>query len=690
MIRIILSLVQAFLFVVSAFSVLDSNFKERVDWAAIGVSSTTDFSFTPIDAKALDVTDAERQRCRDWFDKNIRFADGTTVKPAYDFTVSGRSLRRNAADWTFSVGEESEEGAKFRGGKTTEITITHKKSGLTATVEATIYEAKATCEWTVYLQNTSNTNSPVISNFCAADCTLPIVKPQLYVSKGSGADANDFELRRSFVNVIPMRFNANGGRTESTLPYFNLSGSTGGCVMAVGWTGQWFTSIAQRIGCVAVRAKQEYFRASLEPQETVRSPLVSLTFYDGDNALKGFNMFRSWEMDCVYTKSAGKITTSGLAFEFSTDDADTLIRSIREMPDEMCEAVDYLWMDAGWYQRKTSWWDSVGNWTPDPDRFPDGLAPISEAAAERGMKLLLWYEPERCCKDTMVYNEASRHEGWLLPKNDEVNMVNLANDDACAYLGNLIANSIRENGVGLYRQDFNFTPLPLWETADKTLYSGRKGIAENHYVTNLYRYLDRLLEVNPGLVIDNCASGGKRLDLEMSRRSIPLWRNDYNCANENGEVKPDVVEATQVNTYGLSFWLPLHGTCAFVDGEYADRTNILPCAQRIGYSDVRSFMTENYFPLTYGGLHADRSLAMQYGGKDAGMALIYKRAEVQEDLYVLRLMGLDADAKYTVWDIDAPEDRMTYSGARLMKYGVSVRIEDTPKCSVWRYEAVGQ
>ncbi|MBQ5987217.1 MAG: alpha-galactosidase, partial [Clostridia bacterium] len=513
MFRMIQCLIQAFLFVVSSCAVVDSNFKERVDWAAIGVTSRTSFTFKSVDARALAVTDAERQQCRAWFDENVRFADGTKTVPAYNFSVGGQSLRRHYKDWEFSVGEESAVGAVRRGGKTTYIKLTHKKSGIAATVEATIYEEYASCEWTVYLRNNSDDASPVVSAFYAADCTLPIGgSQQLYVSKGSGADANDFELRRSFVNPISMRFNANGGRTESTLPFFILCGSMGGAVMAVGWTGQWYTSIAQRFGRVAVRVKQETFRAALNASETVRSPLVSLTFYDGGNALKGFNMLRRWECDCVYTESATEITTAGLANEFSTDDADALIRSIREMPQETCDEANFLWMDAGWYKRNESWYDSVGNWMPDPDRFPQGLAPIAEAGARRGMGLLLWYEPERCCKDTQVYNEAMRHEGWLLTRSDQVNMVNLANDDACEYLGDLIANSIRDNKVGLYRQDFNFTPLPFWEKADKELYGGRKGVAENHYVTNLYRYLDRLLEVNPGLIIDNCASGGKRLD----------------------------------------------------------------------------------------------------------------------------------------------------------------------------------
>ena len=684
--RTILSLLQAFLYLISSFSVIDSNFKERVDWAAIGVTSTTKVSFPSADADAFKVSDSERRRCREWFDDNVRFADGTHNVPAYDFSVDGKSLRKHTQDWTFDVGAESETGAVRRGGKTTIITLRHKKSGIAASVEATIYEDYATCEWTVYLQNTGDAASPVVSSYYAADCTLPTGHSQLYVSKGSGADANDFELHRSFVNLIPMRFNANGGRSESTLPYFNICGKQCGVVMAVGWTGQWYTSVSQRLGGAAVRVKQETFRASLEPQETVRSPLVSLTFYHGGNALKGFNVLRAWESNCVYTESATEITTAGLANEFSEKTADELIRDIRNLPAEICDQVNFLWMDAGWYAKKTSWYDSVGNWRPDPERFPNGLAPVSDAAAEKGIGLLLWYEPERCCAGTEVYEEASKHTGWLLRKDDEVNMLNLANDDACTYLGDLIAKSIRDNKVGLYRQDFNFTPLPLWEKADEEYCGGRKGITENHYVTNLYRYLDRLIEVNPGLIIDNCASGGKRLDVEMSRRSIPLWRNDYNCMSDKGEVKPDILEATQVNTFGLSFWLPLHGTGAYVEGEYGDRTNILPCTQKPIYPDVRPYLTKQYFPLTYGGLRTNRFLAMQYGDENEGVALIYKREKVRDDTYTIRFSGLQPNASYTVWDYDDMNTEATYSGDKLMGEGLTVSIPDSPKCAIWRYE----
>ncbi|MBQ6020807.1 MAG: alpha-galactosidase [Clostridia bacterium] len=685
--KTIFCLLQALLLFVSSLSVYDSDFKLKTDRAAMALTGVTEISFDPITAEETKVTDAEKQRCRAWFDANIRTADA----PAYDFTVGGKRLRAHLSDWNISVGEESAVGEKFRGGKTTLVTLSHKKSALTATVEATIYEDFATCEWTVYIKNAGEENSPVVRDFYAADCALGTGLSDVYFSKGTDPAADDFELMKSAVCLTPMKFNANGGRSASWLPYFNVCGEDFGVVTAVGWTGQWFTSLRQTAKGVALRAKQEFFNGYLTAGETVRSPLVSLTFYEGKNALKGFNVFRAWETACVYTESAFPLTTVGLANEFDRRGTEEYIAQINSFSDEACAEADFLWRDAGWYPIKNDWADSVGTWRPDPERFPDGFAPIAEAAEARGLKLLLWFEPERCCEGTEVYEECRKHEGWLIEDGDpNRNMVNLANDDACAYLGDLIADAIRENKVGLYRQDFNFDVLELWRKADKTLYGGRTGIEENHYVTNLYKYLDTLLEVNPGLIIDNCASGGKRLDLEMSRRSIPLWRSDYNCMSAEGTLPDDVIEATQSATCGLSFWLPLYGTGIGGEGEYRYRSAIVPCAQTVlGYRFVRGAMTKNYYPLICGARDLDKYLAMQYGDGDSGAALIYKREKVASDICHITLNGLDPAREYEVFDDDCHENVTVKTGEALMTGGIDLPITETPKAVVLIYRVIG-
>lgn len=629
-----------------------------------------------------------KKKCRNWYEENIL----TSTNPAYNFKLGIKQFRNNIDDWDFDIGDESEIGAVYRSGKTTYITLTHKKSGLVATVEATIYEETATCDWTVYIKNTGDENSPVISDFYAADCIVPTGRrAEAYFSYGSFAEADDFELIKSDISLLPMKFSANGGRTESFLPYFNMLGKDGGAVLAVGWSGQWFTSLTQKLDGVKIKVKQEELKGYIKPDESIRSPLVSLTFYDTDNALKGFNSFRTLIKDCIHPEGTKQLTTTGIAVEIPGVTEEQVIQNVRNIPEERVPLLDYAWVDAGWYPIRNHWGDSVGNWYADPARYPDGLGEISDELEKRGLGLLLWYEIERCCKDTEVYNDCIKNDGWLLlnPDNDEANAVNFANEGAFEYITDYMLESLRYNGVKCLRLDSNFTPLPLWEQADKAWEDGRKGFTENRYVTNLYRFLDTLLEEIDGLQIDNCASGGKRLDIEMARRAIPLWRTDYNCMDENGNSKPDILQATQAQTYGISFWLPYNGTCAYIEGEYATRTNIISCSQRLEYYDLRPYMLGNYYPLTYGGLDTSKYLAMQFDENAAeGMALIYKRENVADNKYTLKLNGLDPDKTYELYDYDNPEAKITLTGEKLMSDGYEITINDTPKAVIMLYKAV--
>ena len=290
--------------------------------------------------------------------------------------------------------------------------------------------------------------------------------------------------------------------------------------------------------------------------------------------------------------------------------------------------------------------------------------------------------------DSVLYNELIKHDQWIITNEDDenTNYVNLANEECLEYITNLMLESFRYNGVKCFRSDHNYVLLPFWEEADKMWADNRKGITENHYVTNLYRFYDTLLEEIPGLTIDNCASGGKRLDIEMARRSIPLWRSDYNCMDGEGNSKPDILQATQAQTYGISFWYAHNATCAYVEGEYAERTNIISSSQRLEYFDIRKNMIGNYYPLACGGLDTEKYLAMQFDtDAQEGMALIYKRENVKENTYHLVLNGLESDTLYEVYDYDFPDTKYRKTGKQLMTEGMDITINDTPKAVIILY-----
>jgi hypothetical protein len=125
-------------------------------------------------------------------------------------------------------------------------------------------------------------------------------------------------------------------------------------------------------------------------------------------------------------------------------------------------------------------------------------------------------------------------------------------------------------------------------------------------LTGLYAFWDRLLAENHGLQIDNCSSGGRRIDLEMIRRSVPLWRSDCN----------DVL-GSQNHTAGFAPWVPLSGGVVLTEDIYQLRSAY--CAGLLfeggmsgpknfpaewlknpheEFAEVRPFFYGDYYPIT--------------------------------------------------------------------------------------------
>lgn len=651
--------------------------------------------FNSISAEEMSLTDSEKNLCAEWFNNNFFFENS---KYPFTFKVDGEEF--NPADWEKSFGEtpDVEAGNVYKGGKTEYLILSNEEKGLEVTVEATVFTENSTCQWTVYIKNTGNGNSGVISDFYALDSSLSTGKAELYYSMGSDTAASDFSLIKKDLSFIERKFSGVDGKpTEAYLPYFNILGENCGVILGIGWTGQWAATLSETKGETDITVKQEYFEAYLLPGEEVRSPLVSLSFYENDNPLKGFNLFRKWVMDSVYPENVTRnsYTVMEVAGPMSTRTSDEIIEILDSIDESIYNQTDAFWMDAGWYSYNEGWHDGVGNWTVDTSRYDNGISELSGYAAKKGLGHVLWYEPERVYPGTQFHNVGSQHEEWLISVDGEDNIMwNLSNEEAIAYYCEYLLNSMKENGITVYRQDFNFDPLKYWQKADKEFYDGRTGICENHYVTNLYRYLDYLCENIDGLIIDNCASGGKRLDLEMTYRSIAFWRSDYNCSYH-----PDLFDATQSHTYGISFWLPITGSSQYMLNEYSARSDIMPLmlmdffAHRNPdfsfYKEQRELMAGKYYPLDFGSFDKDKMLAMQFSANDAlsGTALIYKRADVTDTEYTVKLNGLVSSQAYNVYDIDSPENVYTLTGEELMKEGISLSLPEGEKAIILMYNA---
>ena len=181
--------------------------------------------------------------------------------------------------------------------------------------------------------------------------------------------------------------------------------------------------------------------------------------------------------------------------------------------------VELFVMDDGWFGRRVDDTAGLGDWTPNPDRFPDGLGPLIDHVHGLGMKFGLWVEPEMTNPDSDLYRA---HPDWIISRPHrhrtrirEQYVLNLARQDVAEWVHTTIDRLLSENAIDFLKWDMN---RPLTEVGD--------GTSVIDYVTNLYAILDRLRADHPALRIENCSSGGGRVDLGMLARTDQTWVSD--------------------------------------------------------------------------------------------------------------------------------------------------------------------
>ena len=133
---------------------------------------------------------------------------------------------------------------------------------------------------------------------------------------------------------------------------------------------------------------------------------------------------------------------------------------INGMPDVGVEAY---WLDAGWFQGV--WPGGRGSWVPKAD-FPRGLRPLGDAAHARGIKFLLWFDPEAVAPDSII---AKEHPEWVLhqPKEGQWGGIfRFSDPKALAWITDLLSKCISDWGVDILRYDRNTNPSPFWQEAD--------------------------------------------------------------------------------------------------------------------------------------------------------------------------------------------------------------------------------
>lgn len=578
-------------------------------------------------------------------------------------------------------------------------------------IETQAYPDQAATEWQFRLRAPEAGESPLYENLKSTDFQVafpPDAKVRLHWSKGSHSEPGDFGPKTNPLVVgEPLVLESFGGRSsDGVMPYFNLAGEGGGLIVAIGWTGDWKASFElQANGSVRVTAGLKRTRFRLAPGEEVRLPSILVMNYGGD-WIDGQNQFRRLMLAHHTPKNHPPMTLMPVQagvhgiFPFNETSEEKLVKLAADVA-ALKLPLDCYHLDAGW--NEGGFPKGQGNPQPDPVRFPNGLAPVGAAVSKTGMRFLAWFEPERAMRGTWLERE---HPDWLLKptgtpdrlryqERDGFYLLDLGNPKARQWAIESISEEITRSGLSFYRQDFNLYPSYFWHTDEKP---DEVGLREIRHINGLYAFLDELARRHPDLILDNCAAGGRRLDFEMMRRCIVLWRSDSTWGDKT------FPQNVQAMTHGLSLWLPLHGLGAAATDDLALRSGMGACGGfSINYRNpkavaalrkhleiylkVRPIYTGDYYPLTSHTLDKTSWIAWQFHRADLGESLVqaFRRPEAANETLTVKLRGLDPQQRYEIENLDG--GKQVRSGAELMR-GLAITLQEKPAAAVLVLKAI--
>ena len=350
--------------------------------------------------------------------------------------------------------------------------------------------------------------------------------------------------------------------------------------------------------------------------------------------------------------------------------------------------VDMLVLDDGWFEGRCDDTSSLGDWRADKNRFPSGIPGIAAKVKAKGLKFGIWFEPEMVNPKSRLFND---HPDWTLHvPNREASLgrnqltLDLSRNEVVEYLFRQIDDILSCGSIDYVKWDMNRC---MTEVGSAGLSKNRQREVSHRYMLGLYKLLSRLTEKYPGVLFENCASGGNRFDLGMLSFMPQGWVSDM-C--------DPVGRLSIIN--GASYIYPLDVMAAYIGPspnhqngrETSIQTRFLAgffCAAR-GVSLNEADMDVHKDELTYfmamamksandivGGrfdriLKNQNEVCWQYTNKGRDtvyLAYFHILSAPNLPFNQLRMVGLDKDCEYLL-----EEDGTRHASDKLMQHGLTM------------------
>jgi alpha-galactosidase len=507
-------------------------------------------------------------------------AAGTTLTlaldPSRDFSVtklvtsSGKPwIGAAAADSIVTFGQETlpfgsrSAGFVYQGvtvepasnGLQLDATFDLASAGLRVVRHYVVVPGSPTFEaWTTYAPTTG---SPSVSNLSALQVTIPAGDVHWLTGlQGDNADVEQdsaFTLQqKTLASGQHFEIGATGRSSEQTVPWIAVDGAKDEFYAALMWSGAW-TLTADRAGSnIALAVGLGAMKTSLGGP--VDGPHVVFGVAVG-GLPQATAALRSYVLDGVRggRPLAPQVTyNTWFAYGTEIDEASMLA----EMDQAAAIGAELFVIDAGWYEGTGAagpfdFDAGLGTWTPDPVRFPNGLAPLRDHAHDLGIKFGLWVEPERV--NLSLVGAPGVEEQWLATSgdsygSDHAGQICLANTAARQWILNWMTSLIDEVQPDYLKWDNN-----MWLNCDRSGHEHGATDGNFTHVNGLYDILSTLRAQYPALLIENVSGGGNRLDLAMVRYTDVAWMDDRTAPSVHVRHNVEGLSAVFPPAYLLSF-----------------------------------------------------------------------------------------------------------------------------------------
>jgi alpha-galactosidase len=326
---------------------------------------------------------------------------------------------------------------------------------------------------------------------------------------------------------------AEDGRSSGEwVPWFGLWNESGGVFAGLVWSGRWQLQTGRRGDRVEVSFGISDFEHDLAPGEEIELPGVVISGYAGDLDA-GSQQWRDWVRDAWTPETPGNwpwVQYNHWYAYYGDIDQERLYEEAELAAEAGCEVFV---IDDGWFvgRKADSYHAGWGNWVEDRAKFPDGLLAFGDRMRGLGMKFGLWVEPERAAIDSPILLEhpdwATRRDGATVSRPDaDKGSVHLCfgNPKVQDWVIADISRVVQEYGVDWLKWDYN---IGFGLGCDDPDHGHQAGDGQWAHTLGLYRVLEGIRANCPELMIENCASGGHRVDLGTLRHTHTNWVSDY-------------------------------------------------------------------------------------------------------------------------------------------------------------------